>query len=407
MFDKKEVSGFLNPGIIAVIGASENPEKVGYILMKKLENFHGRVIPINPKREFVLGKKSYSSVKSFNGRINLAVIATPPETVEKIIEECGHAKIKNVIIITAGFAETGNNSLQERIINKAKKLKINVLGPNCFGVANPHINLDTTFSKTSAQKGDIAFIGQSGALWSYLSDFPEIGFSGYISLGNMADLEFNDFIKYFSKDPKTKKIVLYIEKLKNGREFIKICRESKKEIIAIKVGKSKQGSKAAISHTASLATDYNIYSGAFKQAKIKVSDSIYKALNPDSRISFPLPDKKNKSVIITNAGGAGALISDLAEEHGFDLIKLPIDILGTATSEDYKRELNKAKECQTVMVVLTPQEMSNPEAVAQEIADFKKKNKDKRIIAFFLGEKSMKKSNELLKKNKIEFYNKI
>lgn len=410
MLNKKRVDDFMHPKTIAVIGASENPKKVGYILMKKLENFNGRVIPINIKRDFILGKRAFPSVKSIKEKISLAIIVTPPETVERIIEECGQTKIRNVIIITSGFAEVKNNELQKRVLIKAKKYKVNVLGPNCFGVANPYANLDTTFAKSNAEKGDIAFIGQSGALWSYISDLPEFGFSGYVSLGNMSDLDFIDFIKYFNNDPKTRKIILYIEKIKNGKEFIKVCKESRKEIIAIKVGRTNEGSKAAMSHTASLATDYNIYRGAFRQAGIDSCDSIYRALNPNAKIHFPKPlQNKNKTIIITNAGGAGALISDLAGENDFHLLKSPIDILGTATQKDYRKALNKfrGKNSEVIMVILTPQEMSNPEEVSKEIVNFKKKNKNKRIIAFFLGEKSLKKSNEILKKNKIEVYNRI
>jgi acetyltransferase len=235
----------------------------------------------------------------------------------------------------------------------------------------------------------------------------------------MIDLDFVDFIKYFNKDRKTKKIILYVEKLKRGREFIDICKKSKKEIIVIKAGKSKEGLKATISHTASLATDYDIYKGAFKQAKIKTTDSLYEALKINStKIQFPKPkDKKNKTLILTNAGGVGALISDLCEKNGFELIQTPKDILGTASPLDYKKalnDLNKKDNYDVIMIVLTPQSMSEPKAVAEEIIEFSKKNKKsnkkdnhKRIIAFFLGEKSVKESWKILRHNGIEVYGKI
>ena len=413
MLNKKntgDVSGFLNPKSIAVIGASDKEGKVGNILMKKLSNFRGKIFPVNINSEKVFGIKAYKSVVNIPSEVELAVIATPSDTVEKIISECGMKKIKNIIIISSGFAEAKNVSLQEKILKIAGKYEIRILGPNCFGVANPYINLDTTFSKTTAKKGSTAFISQSGALWSYISDISNVGFSGFVSLGNMSDLSFTDFLKYFIKDKKTKRIVLYIEKLRNGKEFIELCRKSKKEIIAVKTGKSKQGSKAAISHTASLATDYKIYEGAFRQAGIKSSNSLYEAIKGRSnKIHFPKPKTKNKTLIITNAGGGGTLISDLCEEKKFDLIETPLDILGTASPEDYKNALEKAKNKKTdvIMIILTPQEMSQPENVAGEIVKFSKINKNKRIIAFFLGEKSVEKSINILRKNKIEVYNKV
>jgi acetyltransferase len=416
---KKGVNKFLKPKSIAIIGASETPRKVGYILMKKLIKFKGKIFPVNINKEIILGKKAYKSVKEIKSNIDLAIIATHSEKVEKIIIECSAKKIKNIIIISAGFAEAGNISLQNKIMNLSKKFKMNILGPNCFGVENPYINLDTTFSKESPKKGDIAFISQSGALWSFLSDLNYKGFSGFVSLGNMMDLDFVDFIEYFNKDKRTKRIILYMEKIKRGREFIEVCKKSSKEITVVKTGKSKEGLKAAISHTASLATDYEIYKGAFKQAKIKVVNSLYEALKTNSNkkeiIQFPKPNKdenKNKTIVLTNAGGAGALISDLCEEKGFKLIGSPKDILGTASPDDYKTALNKIrknKNCNTIMVVLTPQSMSEPKIVAEEIVRFSKnhESKSKRIIAFFLGEKSLKESWRILEDNGIECYKRI
>lgn len=402
---KKVVRNFLKPKSVALVGASETPGKVGYILMKKFENFKGKVFPVNIKREFIFGKKCFSSADKIPGRVDLAVIATPAESVEKIIEQCGVKKIRSVIIITSGFAEVKNDSLQKKIIEKARKYKMRILGPNCFGVANPDLNLDTTFSNFSPREGSTAFISQSGALGSYLADLPKVGFSGYVSLGNMADLSFVDFIEYFNRDKKTKKIILYVEKLKNGREFIDVCRKSRKEIVAVKVGKTREGSEAAVSHTASLATDYNVYKGAFSQAGIKISKSLYNAINPNSEFYFPkLRGVKNKTFIVTNAGGAGAIISDMAEENGYDLIEKPLDLLGTATAKDYEKALSKkfVKKYDVVMVVLTPQSMTNPDEVAKVVVNYAKKNKSKKVIGFFLGEKSVKNAWEILRKGNVE-----
>ena len=403
---KKEGSlkDFFSPKIIAVVGASNNPKKIGYVLMKKLSKFKGKIIPINIKHKKMLGKKAYSSLIEYPTKIDLVVIAVPAKIVKHILEDCGKKQIKNVIIISAGFSEVGNNKLEQEIIRIGKKYKINLLGPNCFGIANPSLNLDATFANTSAKKGNIAFISQSGALWSYISDISsstKLGFSGFVSLGNMVDLDFSDFIDYFNKDKKTKKIILYIEKLKQGKRFIEICRKSKKEIIVVKAGKTQKGSKAAISHTGSLATDFEIYKGAFKQAQIKLIDSLSSAFNlKKSKIKITFKTKGNKVVIITNAGGAGALITDYLVEKGFD-VKSPIDLIGTALAKDYELALNKLKKANfygSIIIILTPQKMSEPEKTAKAIVKFAK---TKPVIACFLGGNSVKKAKEIFKRNNV------
>jgi acyl-CoA synthetase (NDP forming) len=407
--EKRDLSLFFNPKTIAVIGASDSRNKVGNILMRKLENFKGEIIPINTKRKEIGNKKAYSSVIDYKSKIDLALIATPKKTIIKILEECGKKKIKNIIIVSSGFSEIGDKKSEEEIVKIVRKYKMNLLGPNCFGIANPYINLDTTFAKSSVKKGSVAFISQSGALWSCLSDQKKAKYSGFVSLGNMADLSFVDFIKYFEKDKKTKKIILYVEKIKNGKEFIEICKKSKKKIIAVKVGKSKEGSEAAVSHTGSLATDYKIYQGAFKQAGILTKETLYSAIkNKEQKFLKPEKDK-NKIIIITNAGGAGAIITDLCKKNGFEIAKIPgeiksnpIDLLGTATAENYRKilkELEKENFYDLILVVLTSQTMTEPEEVAKELLKFQKR---KKLVACFLGGKSMKNSVNLLRKNKIK-----
>ena len=400
----KELKNFFYPKTIAVIGASNDLKKVGGILMHKLLKFEGEIIPINPNHKIVQEKIAYPNIKNVKKRIDFAIVVIPSESVKQILIECGKKKIKNVIIISAGFGEIGKIKEEKELTEIAKVYKINLLGPNCFGIANPEKNLDATFSNLSAKKGNIAFVSQSGALWSYISDY-KIGFSKFISLGNMAGLNFADLIDYLNKDKKTKKIILYVEKLKEGKEFIKICKKSKKEIIAIKAGKSKEGREAAISHTGSLATDFKIYKGIFKQAKIKQLDSIGEALGI-GKIEV-IPDKKNKIIIVTNAGGAGTLITDRYIERGYKLVKPPIDILGTASSKDYKKTFDKIKKLKSydvIITILTPQRMSEPEQTAREIV---KLSKTKKVIAYFLGDRSVHKAKRILEENKIACYTKI
>lgn len=396
----KKIDKFLNPKNIAVIGASETEGKVGNTLMQKLMKFEREIIPINTEKETIFGKKAYHSVIDYPDKIDLAIIAIPAVHVKNVLEECGKKKIQNVIIISAGFSEVGNKELENELAEIGKKYKIRIVGPNCFGVANPSLNLDTTFANLSAKEGDIAFISQSGALWSYIADISSsdgnLGFSGFVSLGNMADLEFCDFIEYFNQDKKTKKIVLYIERLKNGRRFIDVCKKSKKEIVVIKSGRTKTGSEATLSHTGSLATDYEIYKGAFKQAGVKLESSFLSAFGISN---LKIEPKGKKIGIITNAGGAGALVTDHLVEEGYEALP-PVDVLGTAVAEDYKKafENMKEKDIDSVIIILTPQSMSQPEELAKEIVKF---SKVKPVIAFFLGADSIRKAKSILEKNKI------
>lgn len=405
METKRELKNFINPKTIALIGASNNLQKVGGILMEKLLKFKGKIIPINIHESYVQRKKAYQSILKIKDKIDLTIIATPSKTVIPLIQQCIQKKIKNIIIISAGFSEIGNKKQEEEISQLAKKHSLNILGPNCFGIANPSINLDTTFSNISSKKGDTAFISQSGALFSYIADY-NIGISKFISLGNISDLNFSDLIEYLNKDNNTKKIILYVEKLKQGKKFIKICKKSNKKITIVKTGETKISSNAALSHTGSLATDFEIYKGAFKQAKIKQINSLAKAFNIQQP-KIPLKLKNKKTIIITNAGGAGALLSDELTKKRIKIIQKPIDLLGTAQPLDYKKSLEKIKKnIDFITIILTPQKMTQPLEVANTLIEFNKKNK-KKIIAFFLGDKSIKEATHLLKKNNIKVFNSI
>ena len=399
MKEHNKIKQFLNPKSIAVIGASKEEFKVGGILIKKLKNFKGKVIPINIKASLKGEKRAYKTVLHYPKEIDLAIIAIPARFVPKTLKQCAKKQIKNIIIISAGFSEVKNFNLEKKISKLKDKYKLNVLGPNCFGIFNPKLNLDTTFSNTTPKKGNVAFISQSGALWSYISDL-DVGFSGFVSLGNMIDLDFSDFIEYFNKDKSTTKIILYIEKIKHGKKFIEACKNSKKEIIAIKAGKTEQGIKATISHTASLATDFKIYKGAFAQSNVKIKESIAQALTIKKQ-NILTKLKGKKTLIITNAGGAGALLVDKLSQRKFEPNKL-IDILGTAKANDYRRALERIRDdYKNIIVILTPQTMSQPEETAHILSNSVHKDK---IIALFLGDKSVEKAVEILKQNKIPVF---
>lgn len=413
-----EMNKFFEPKSIAIIGASEEKGKVGNSLIEKLLKFQGEIIPINPKHEFIFGKKSYSSVVDYPNEIDLAIIAIPSEFVNSVLEQCGKKKIQKVIIISAGFSESGNYKLEEQILKTSEKYKINILGPNCFGISNPELNLDTTFANSVAESGKISMISQSGALWSYIADLSKtskIGICKFASLGNMAQLNFADFLEYLEEDEKTKRIILYIESLgkkEQGKRFIELAKKSKKEIIVVKAGSSKQGAEATISHTASLASEFKIYQGAFKQANIKQVSSLSEAFGIKSEIPSLIKEikkiKNPKVAIVTNAGGAGALITDFCEANSIEVAIGPIDLIGTAKAEDYKNkilEISKIKNINAIIAILTPQTMSEPTKTAEEIIKIHKQEKIK-IVPCFLGDISVKESKELFKKNKIQCFTK-
>jgi acyl-CoA synthetase (NDP forming) len=423
--ERGTLSDFFNPRTIAIIGASDHIDKVGGILMKKVLASKLEVIPVNVSHDSIFGKKCYKSVLDFGGNIDLAVIAIPVKFVAQSLEECGKKKIRNVIIISSGFSEGEEDP--EKLVKIAKKYDLRFLGTNCFGVCNPSRKLDLTFAANMPRNGKIAFISQSGALWSYISDYGDLGFSNFVSLGNMENLDFNDFIKYFSKDKNTKAIVLYVEKFKDGQEFINVCKKAikrGKKIYAIKGGSSSVGEKAEISHTASVASDYAIYSGVFKQAGVIQCDSFLEMFEKASGQKINYDNVKmpaGSSFILTNAGGAGVLLSDYLSKKGVGLVEKPMDILGTAMSADYAKAMSDIvnpargsamsgrKKFENLYVVVTPQSMTDIENIAWKIVEFSKelKRSGKRVVGVFLGKKSVKKANEILKKNGVEFVNNI
>lgn len=393
---------FFKPRTIAIIGASLNKDKVGGILVDKSKSFKGEVVLVNPNYSEIDGDKVYSRVFYYPAGIDLAIVAIPKKFVMGAMRDIVRAKIKNVIIISAGYSEIGDLKAEKKIIDFARKNEINVLGPNCFGIVNSHIKLDLTFSAKSVDYGDVVFLSQSGALGSYVMDL-NIPLRGFVSLGNMSDLSFSDWIEFFSRDNKTKKIVLYVEKLKDGRRFIDVCKRSSKEIVVVKSGRTKKGVEATVSHTGSLATSFDIYKGAFRQAGVKYKENLAEAFEI-KRSS--IVDKLNGEHvgIITNAGGAGALISDELSSRGIKVYG-PKDILGTAMAKDYFRALDKIKNPYTdIVVVFTPQSMSDPIGVARAIISSRWKDK---ILAVFLGKKSVGKASLILKEAGVKVINRI
>src|SRR4030042_1215180 len=266
-----------NPQTVAIIGASDVEGSVGYAIVKNFtqHGYAGRVYFVNIRKPEILGVKTYPTVEQIPEPVDLAMIATPAKTVPDVVEQCGKAGVKDVIIVSAGFKETGaeGKALEDKILEIKKKYGIRIIGQNYIGIIRPKINLNATFVDKMPKPGKIAFLSQSGASGSAILDWAiheNIGFSNFVSVGSMIDVDFCDLIDYFGGDPKTKSILMYVEGITEARKFMSAARHfaRTKPIIVVKSGKFTESAKAAASHTGSLSGEDDIYDDAFKRAGV-------------------------------------------------------------------------------------------------------------------------------------------
>lgn len=317
---------FLNPKSTAVIGASRKPGKVGYELLKNLVEggFSGRIYPVNPAADSVLGLKAYPSILDVDEKVDLTVVVVPSSLVPDVIQQCGEKGVGAVVIISAGFSEVGNRSLEEEVVRRAKRWGVRVIGPNCTGIINTHENLYATM-ESRVGKGDIAFVTQSGALGGAVLAWAiekKIGFSKFVSYGNACDIDESDILEYLINDSQTKVITLYIEGIKNGRKFFRVAGEvsKKKPLIAIKGGLSKAGARSVLSHTGSLAGSEAVYRTVFKQAGVIEADGIEDMFDMARALAYQKLMEGDKVVILTNSGGPAVIAADELEHLG---LKVP------------------------------------------------------------------------------------
>jgi acyl-CoA synthetase (NDP forming) len=268
---KNNLETFFKPKSIAVVGASINSTKIGHAALKNIliSDYECKLYPINLKEKEILGLKCYKKLGDVPGNIDLVLVSVPAIKVSQIIKECVQKKVENVIIISSGFSEIGNNELENEIKNIAKKSKMRILGPNTMGYKNASDSLDASFVFGVPRKGNLALISQSGALgigMIYLANNEFVGVSKIIGVGNKLDIDDDDLIDYFSTDPETKVIGLYIEGIKDGRDFMNSIKSCNKPVLVVKAGRSSAGARATASHTGSMAGSDKIYSAAIKQA---------------------------------------------------------------------------------------------------------------------------------------------
>jgi len=417
----------LYPDAIAVIGASASPNKVGYSVLRNLLSFPGDLYPVNPARAELFGRKAYSSVKDIPGPVDWAVIAVPARLVPEVMEECGEKGVRLAIIVSAGFREIGGAgaALEEEVMAIARKHSVRVIGPNCLGIMMPHAGINATFDPVSPRAGDVAFISQSGAIITTVVDWSlpeEFGFSSVISVGNQADLGFEDYLRFAEQDPRTRSITLYVEEIQDGRGFSQIVREvaGRKPVVAVKSGSSRKGRAAASSHTGSLAGSYDVYVAAFRQAGVIPARSLRDAFNLAELLASEGYPQGKRAIAVTSAGGFAVLASDYAEAHGVDMVDLPdevlhelnaflppfwnhanpMDILGDADAARFAALFDVLIRHQEfwdiVFVIAVPTTLVDPAHVANEIVRLSR-NTEKMVVGCMLGGDSIRSGLHILR----------
>jgi len=405
------------PKSVAVFGASERTDAVGQIVFQNMleSGFQGELYPINPKSPEVQGKRAYASIADIGKPVELVVIATPPQSVPGIIEDCGIHGVKAAVIITAGFGEAGpaGIALEKQLIETARRYNIRLVGPNCLGIMRPSIGLNATFNKGGANTGNIAFISQSGALCTAILDWAQsndVGFSSVVSMGSSTDVDFGEILDYFISDAKTSSILMYIEGIRNSRTFMSALRAAAriKPVILVKVGRHAAGSKAAMSHTASLVGADDVFDAAVSRVGVVRVQTITQLFTAAKALSCGFRPVGNRLAIVTNGGGPGVMATDRAADLGLAMATLsdstieylngylppnwphsnPVDIIGDAQADRYHHAVKACLEDDNVdgvLAILTPQAMTKPLESAQALIELSNTH-SKPLLTCWMGE---------------------
>ncbi|TFG71098.1 MAG: CoA-binding protein, partial [Anaerolineales bacterium] len=418
---------FFSPQSVAVIGASRDPDKLGYAVLNNIiqAGYKGSIYPINPKGGDILDLQSYPSVLDVPGSIDLAVIVIPQKYVPAALVECGKKAVSSVVIISAGFREAGREGYERELelIQTAKDYHIRVIGPNCLGVIDTNTPLNATFAAGMPPAGPIAFMSQSGALGTAVLDIAmagHIGFSKFVSLGNKADVSEIDLLQAWGEDPDSSVILIYVEGVPDGQRFMEVARKVTREkpVIAIKSGVTASGSRAVSSHTGSLAGSEAAYKAAFSQAGIIRVESMEALFDNARAFAYQPLLKGDRIAIVTNAGGPGILATDALERAGLIITHLspettaaldsqlpgaassanPVDVLGDAFADRYEFALKVVLEDPQVdglMVIVTPQAMTEIEKTAHAVGRVAQTT-DKPVLGCFMGEARIKAGIDVL-----------
>jgi acetyltransferase len=421
------------PKSIAVVGATDKENSVGHAVMANLASFTGQVFPVNPHHSTVLGKSSFKSVRDLPGPVDLAIIATPAQTVPGVVRECVEAGVGGAVILSAGFKEAGEegHQLEEQVLAEAQRGPMRIIGPNCLGLMAPHTGLNATFAGSLARPGRIAFLSQSGALCSAILDWSHrenVGFSAFVSVGSMLDVGWGDLIDWLGDDPLTKSIIVYMESVGDAHAFLSAAREVAltKPIIVIKVGRTEAASRAASSHTGALTGSDEVLEAAFRRAGVLRVATISELFDmAEALAKQPRPPGPNLA-IVTNAGGPGALATDALVSSGGSLAPLseqtlatlngvlpshwshgnPVDVLGDASPERFSKAIQAVSAdpgCDGVLVVMTPQAMSDAKGVASALVAAQRSS-TKPFLASFMGGAAVDETKQTLNEAGIPTY---
>ena len=430
-------SVFLSPKSIAIIGASDKEGSVGRAITNNImKGYKGTIYPISPTRETVFDKKAYKSVLDVPGKVDLAVVVTKNTIVPSVLEECGKKKLRGAIVITAGFKEVDEEGakLEQKLKDIAKKYKLQIIGPNCLGVMNlePQTMMNSTFLKITPKSGEIALVSQSGAICAALVEDASaqgIGFSAVISMGNKADMSEIDILKMLAEHKQTKVIVIYLEDMGNGQEFLKVCkditRKKKKPVLVLKSGRSPEGAKAAMSHTGALMGSDEIYDALLKQSgaiRVDTMEELFDYATAFSKQPLPM---NGDLVIVSNAGGPAIISTDACSKLGIKMAKIeeirkkidavippwgssrnPVDIVGDADFKRFENVLNevlKHKNVGSVISMCTPSATLNYDKLAEVIVSMSKKYK-KTMLASLMGLDEGITNREILAKGDVPYY---
>ena len=425
MKEKHYLSPLFEPRSVGVIGASERESSLGNVLIRNMleSAFKGRLFAINPKHESVLGVPCYKSVEEVPHRLDLAVIAVRAEKVPAIVDSCGRAGVKAVIVLSAGFSETGPRGakLERQVVEAARRHRIRLLGPNCLGIMRPELGLNATFAHATANKGSIGLISQSGALCAAILDWAKpnnVGFSAVVSLGSSSDIDFGEVLEYMISDPRTESIFLYVEGIRDARRFMSALRGAArvKPVLLIKVGRHPNASRAILQHTGAQSGEDAVFDAALRRAGVIRLYNMGQLFAAANALFSHFRPRGNRLAIITNGGGPGVMAADRCADLDIPITEFsegtmeklnaalpagwsrgnPVDILGDADVERYRKTVQAVLEgpkVDGVLVMLTPQAMTEPTAVAEAIIDLEK-NADKPVVTCWMGEELVREARE-------------
>jgi acetyltransferase len=390
------LSALFGPSTVAVIGASRRREKVGHVILSNLVEggFDGEIVPVNPEADELLGLSCYSSLQKYGKPVDLCVIAVPPPAVAEAVRGSIRAGVKAVVVVTAGFRETGEEGrlAEEELVRLCRSGGARLLGPNCLGLVSTGSRLNASFAGGMPQRGGISVFSQSGALCTAILDTlsaRKLGLAKVVSVGNKADLSEVDLLLALARDGETKVVVGYLEDIRSGDEFMAAAEEAStsKPVILMKAGTTDAGRRAATSHTGVIAGAEIAYGAAFRRSGVVRADTYDELF--DSATAFamqPLP-KGDRVLVITNAGGPGTMAADAIERAGLQVAAgTPVDVLGDADPQRYADAFAAAQEnddVDAVLVILTPQAMTRPAETARAVAGAIRG--DKPVLAVFMG----------------------